>query len=321
MPAGGRGAPRAAAPAALPREGPARAAARHRRGAHRARAGCAGAGGPAAGALLAPGTRRSSPWGSSRWSWAPSARGSCDPKRLGEHPDVDRDRAAEDAAPDRSPIRGNAGPPSRVLSPDGRRIVFQQDDWLWLHDLADTEPSRIPGTEDVGRFLAWSPDAGSIAFERSGHLETLRLGESRGERRCAWPGRFGTCSWGDDDAFLVEFGGLSQGVFYLAPGADELVRLDWLDPGILTTHAPLPPLVPAGRGSVPDHRSERRRVLDPGRLAVGAHDEAAAAERQPCGVCRARATSPGSTADVSTSSRSTPRRARSWDHRVSWRET
>jgi len=167
------------------------------------------------------------------------------PEGKGVHPDV------AETGPRKTlrltvPLRGTPGNVP-MLSPDGRRIVFPQDGWLWLHDLADTEPSRIPGTEDVQRILAWSPDAGSIAFERSGHLETLRLGESRGERRCAWPGRFGTCSWGDDDAFLVEIGGRSQGVFYLAPGADEFVRLDWLDPGILTTpHRFNPSFLPGG---------------------------------------------------------------------------
>jgi len=41
-------------------------------------------------------------------------------------------------------------------------------------------------------------------------------------------------TWGDDDAFLVEPGGRSEGVYYLAPGANEFVRLDWLDPETLT---------------------------------------------------------------------------------------
>ena len=121
------------------------------------------------------------------------------------------------------------------FSPDGRRIAFRRDDGLWIHDLADPEPSRIPGTEGAQSFLAWSPDAGRIAFSRGGYLETLRLGESRGERRCALPGTltFASCSWGDDDAFLVESGGKSEGVFHLALGADAFVRLDWLDPATL----------------------------------------------------------------------------------------
>jgi hypothetical protein len=133
------------------------------------------------------------------------------------------------------PLFGARRANAELLSPDGRGIVFQEDGWLWLHDFADTEPSRIPGTENCEAFLAWSPDAESIAFKRGGHLETLRIGESRGERRCPMPEGSQRCSWSDDDAFLIEAGGKSEGVFYVAPGEDELVRLDWLDPETLTT--------------------------------------------------------------------------------------
>ena len=147
------------------------------------------------------------------------------------------------------------------LSPDGSRIVFTEDGRLWLHDLADTESTRIPGTEDGDAFMAWSPDGASIALSRGGYLETLRLGESSGERRCALPGGHGRVSWGGDDAFLIETGGKSTGIHYLAPGASELERLDWLDPAKLTVpHRFHPSFLPSSGIATRSTPATRRRA-------------------------------------------------------------
>ena len=168
-------------------------------------------------------------------------------------PEVERER--DDVAPPAARRTLRLSVPQRgasryaKLSPDGSRVLFERDGWLWLQDLAQKEPSRIPGTDVLSRRgpVVWSPDGESIAFQGGAYLETLRLGESRAERRCAVPGPAVTCAWGDDDGFLIEVGGKSEGVFHLAPGADEPVRLDWLDPRALTTpHRFNPAFLPGG---------------------------------------------------------------------------
>jgi serine/threonine protein kinase len=132
------------------------------------------------------------------------------------------------------------------LSPDGIRLLFEAGGMLWLRELAQPQATPIPGTEG-GRVLAWSPDGGSIAFERGGHLEILRLGESRAERRCPLPSRITNCSWADNDSFLFELGGKSEGIFWLPPGADAIAQLDWIDADTLKTpHRFSPFFLPGG---------------------------------------------------------------------------
>jgi len=135
-----------------------------------------------------------------------------------------------------------------VISPNGDRLLYAAGGSLWLRDLAESEPRAIPGTEGVtpagGR---WSPDGDSIAFLRDGFLEILRLGESRAVRRCPVPVQVSSFSWADDGGFLMELGGKSEGLLYLAPEADAPQPLDWIEPEkVRTPHRFNPFFLPGG---------------------------------------------------------------------------
>jgi Tol biopolymer transport system component len=118
------------------------------------------------------------------------------------------------------------------ISPDGNRLVFQKDGGLWIRDLAELEPRRIPGTDGKERFTSveWSPDGDSIAILRESSLEVLRLGDTHPQRRIDLTRRAANFSWGDDGSFLLEIRGEpSYGVHLLLPGSSTPEHLDWLE--------------------------------------------------------------------------------------------
>jgi hypothetical protein len=118
------------------------------------------------------------------------------------------------------------------MSPDGTRLLYADDGQIWMRDLAELEARPVPGTKKAGLVgldrMEWSTDGESIAFLCEGSLEILRVGESHSQRRLALSQRVTNFAWGDNGAFLLEMSG-ADGVHLLAPGAETLEHLDWID--------------------------------------------------------------------------------------------
>ena len=136
------------------------------------------------------------------------------------------------------------------VSPDGKWLLFDDDEGLWVRDLGQPEAELVLASDERIQAGCWSPDGQSVAFFRGGRLETLALGSAQSEPLCAVSDGVGEVVWGEGGSFLVEISGSieSDGVFLLAPGSSELERLEWLDrPDQITPDRLWPTFLPGGQ--------------------------------------------------------------------------
>jgi hypothetical protein len=54
-----------------------------------------------------------------------------------------------------------------IVSPDGTKVVFTDDDGLAIHDFVTGQTEPLPGTDPTDFRMVWSPDSRKIAFIRS----------------------------------------------------------------------------------------------------------------------------------------------------------
>jgi len=105
-----------------------------------------------------------------------------------------------------------------VLSPDGRQLAFVASadgsnfGQVWIRSLDTLEARVLPGTENAGLVLFWSPDSRSLAF---GYTTQQALGLKRAEvsggppqTLCETGNSVPTGSWGRADVIAFAHGGL-----------------------------------------------------------------------------------------------------------------
>ncbi len=101
-------------------------------------------------------------------------------------------------------VLGRASAPRLALSPDGRRIVYQSDGQLYLHELSRTGAAPIQGTVG-GDFPFFSPDSEWVGFFVDGTLSRVSVAGGGPVVICECAPRWGA-SWGDDDQIVFSDG-------------------------------------------------------------------------------------------------------------------
>lgn len=88
------------------------------------------------------------------------------------------------------------------ISPDGRMVVFQLGDSLWVRDLSKKDPRPFPGTEGA-RMPFWSPGSDHIAFAQADKLMRVPVDGGTPTTICRLPdGIFLGGTWGPEDAIF-----------------------------------------------------------------------------------------------------------------------
>jgi len=100
-----------------------------------------------------------------------------------------------------------------VLSPDGRRILFNSNRALWMKSLEDGSIAQIPGTA-AGTLPFWSPDGQQAGFFAEGKLKILTLSDGHIDVLCDAPNPKGG-AWGPSGEIL--FSPRSLGPLYRVP--------------------------------------------------------------------------------------------------------
>jgi Tol biopolymer transport system component len=126
-----------------------------------------------------------------------------------------------------------------VISPDGRHIAYRSQNRLWIRDLSSDTSREIAGAEakggyynDVGYYLAWSPDSRSLAFVAEGEVRRVPVPETaavtticqipptlRGTNR-----RVGGLAWSSDGNTLV-FSRYGNGIYEVSSRGGVPTRL------------------------------------------------------------------------------------------------
>src|SRR5262249_15778043 len=116
-------------------------------------------------------------------------------------------------------------------SPDGKRLVFQAVNKLWLMDLPGGKPRRLtPEGFTAGEFSpAWSPDGKTIAFSswddtKHGQLWTVSLSGGNPKQITKDPGEYLNPTWSADGTALA----YSRGSGATLRGRDW-ARNEWYD--------------------------------------------------------------------------------------------
>ncbi len=110
-------------------------------------------------------------------------------------------------------------PPSAVISPDGRSVVFvaaddSGKDFLWLRPLDSQDARALPGTERADEPF-WSPDSRSIGFFADGQLKIVDTGGGSVRTLARSPVSPGA-TWSQDGTILM---GQSAGALGKIPAA------------------------------------------------------------------------------------------------------
>jgi serine/threonine protein kinase/Tol biopolymer transport system component len=101
-------------------------------------------------------------------------------------------------------------PLSIDISPDGRSVVFQAGDRLWLRRLESSDAEPLSGTDFAARPF-WSPDGRSIGFFANGELKRIDLADGFVRTLAAAPHpRLGT--WNRNG--IIVFGAVAMGPLY-----------------------------------------------------------------------------------------------------------
>lgn len=114
-----------------------------------------------------------------------------------------------------------------AISPDGRRIAFTDENFIWLRELSDPELIQVRGTEDP-RGPAFSPDGQSIVFYAAGELRRVPITGGAPIRLADLEGNTDGVSWESDGTILV---GQSAGIVRVPETGGEPELLIPLDEG------------------------------------------------------------------------------------------
>ena len=144
-------------------------------------------------------------------------------------------RTISEMAYSRLPLRDDAFEAKFIrwqsASPDGKRLVFQAIDKLWVMDLPGGKPKRLtPDSFAPGEFSpAWSPDGKTIAFtswDDENHGQLWTVGAEGGDPRAVTkePGEYLNPTWSADGSTLA----YSRGSGATLRGRDW-ARNEWYD--------------------------------------------------------------------------------------------
>ena len=113
-------------------------------------------------------------------------------------------RPADTAQPTRRFVISGVDPLSQPseprISPDGKRIVYGQNDRLYVRDIDQFQASALEGTEGARR-PAWSPDSTTIAYVADDKLWKIPATGGRATTITDID-RVGAVSWGDDGTLV-----------------------------------------------------------------------------------------------------------------------
>ncbi len=142
--------------------------------------------------------------------------------------------------PDGASIRGTP-----VISPDGRHIVFEAQNSLWVRDLDGLTPKRLPGTSG-GTYPFWSPDSRRVAYfaadDKLKKLDLMRMTDDPTTLCDALGGRGGT--WSNQD--LIVFAVPGVGLFRVPGTGGTPVALTKVDSASGETNLRTPWFLPDG---------------------------------------------------------------------------
>jgi eukaryotic-like serine/threonine-protein kinase len=135
------------------------------------------------------------------------------------------------------------------ISPDGSRLVYAQDNRLWVRSLDQLEPRDLLGSDlstgvsGINPF--WSPDGKFIAYGSGGKLWKIPADGGSAATLCNLPGDYRGGAWGADDLIIIA---INRGPVYRVPagGGDAQLYLA-LDPNKGDVDFHDPSLLPDGR--------------------------------------------------------------------------
>jgi serine/threonine-protein kinase len=146
------------------------------------------------------------------------------------------------------PVEALGDGPALALSPDGRSLVFEAAERLWIRRLDSLDAREIPGT-DSGVMPFWSPDGSAVGYLASRKLWRVALAGGQGTAISDLPedlARGGGASWAPDGRIVFASG---NGSLWEIParGGDPRLLLE-ADPGLEEDHFHDPHWLPDGRG-------------------------------------------------------------------------
>jgi serine/threonine protein kinase len=146
-------------------------------------------------------------------------------------------------------FNSNSGARPLVISPDGSRLVYAQNNRLWVRSLDQLESRDLVGSElspsSSGINPVWSPDGKFIAYGSGGKLWKISVDGGSPATLCNLPGDYRGGAWGTDDVIFLA---TTRGPMYKVPvgGGDAQVYLALdKDKGDVDFHDPS--LLPDGR--------------------------------------------------------------------------
>jgi serine/threonine-protein kinase len=143
------------------------------------------------------------------------------------------------------------------ISPDGRMVVLQLGDSLWVRDLSQKEPRPLPGTEGA-RMPFWSPGSDHLAFAQDGKLMRLPVEGGPTTAICRLPeGIFLGGTWGPDETIFCTV--TIHGLLHVSALGGEPIQVLAPDPtrGELALH--YPHFMPDGKTVLSRVRSDNNR--------------------------------------------------------------
>jgi hypothetical protein len=107
------------------------------------------------------------------------------------------------------PVVDEAGAPIPAIAPDGRRIVYQAGNELWVRDLESLAARKLPDAGAIINQPFWSSDSRFILFGAAGSLRRVDVSGGAPQTLCAMPGLLdGGFSTSDGRIFFVVDGRL-----------------------------------------------------------------------------------------------------------------
>lgn len=111
------------------------------------------------------------------------------------------------------PLTRSTGYASVALSPDGRRLVYNAQDGLYVREMDSLEARRIPGTEQALTNPFFSPDGKTVAYwdQPTSHLVRIALtGGGSPVAICDAENPRGVSWEADDTIFFVQSNGIQR---------------------------------------------------------------------------------------------------------------
>jgi Tol biopolymer transport system component/predicted Ser/Thr protein kinase len=136
-----------------------------------------------------------------------------------------------------------------VVSPNGRMIAYSARDpagrnVVWVRSLDALDTRALPGTDDAGQGLFWSPDSRLIGFPALGKLKKVAVSGGPPQTLCDIPRYFAGGAWSRDGVII--FGSFGYGLRRLSESGGTPSPLTVPDPSHGSTHES-PSFLPDGR--------------------------------------------------------------------------